>query len=76
MEQNRRKIIPILYERKEDCCGCTACLAICPQQAIKMVEDEEGFEYPKIVEEKCVGCGMCLKICPVKEAKNCRSNMI
>ena len=76
MEQNSRKIIPILYERKEDCCGCTACLAICPQQAIKMVEDEEGFEYPEIVEEKCVGCGICLKVCPVKEAKNCHSNMI
>lgn len=76
MEQNSRKVIPILYERKKDCCGCTACLAICPKQAIEMVEDEEGFEYPKIVEEKCVGCGICLKVCPVKEAKNSYSNMI
>ena len=42
------KPIPVLYERKEDCCGCTACYAICPKSAIKMVEDEEGFEYPSI----------------------------
>ena len=38
------KEIPILYNRKEECCGCTACYAICPKVAICMVEDEEGFE--------------------------------
>lgn len=37
--------IPVLYKRKEECCGCTACYAICPKEAISMVEDEEGFEY-------------------------------
>ena len=43
------KEVPILYSRKEECCGCTACYAICPKEAISMVEDEEGFEYPQIV---------------------------
>ena len=33
--------IPVLYKRKEDCCGCTACYAICPKEAISMVEDED-----------------------------------
>ena len=42
----------ILYKRKEECCGCTACYAICPKEAISMVEDEEGFEYPQIDESK------------------------
>ena len=42
------KPIPVLYERKQDCCGCTACYAICPKSAIEMKEDEEGFEYPQI----------------------------
>ena len=46
--------IPVLYKRKEECCGCTACYAICPKEAISMVEDEEGFEYPQIDESKCV----------------------
>ena len=64
------KPIPVLYERKEDCCGCTACYAICPKSAIEMKEDEERFEYPHINEEICVRCGMCLKVCPIKEAKN------
>ena len=48
--------IPVLYKRKEECCGCTACYAICPKEAISMVEDEEGFEYPQIDESKCVRC--------------------
>lgn len=46
--------IPVLYKRKEECCGCTACYAICPKEAISMVEDEEGF---KAVHEYLVDGG-------------------
>ena len=60
---------PVLYKRKEECCGCTACYAICPKEAISMVEDEEGFEYPKINENKCVRCYQCIKVCPIKAAR-------
>ena len=63
------KKIPILYERKEGCCGCTACYAICPKNAISMQPDEEGFDYPVVDAEKCIRCYMCLKVCPIKEAK-------
>lgn len=56
------KPIPILFTRKEDCCGCTACYAICPKGAISMIPDEEGFDYPQIDEKKCVRCYMCLKV--------------
>lgn len=59
--------IPVLYNRKEECCGCTACYAICPKKAISMIEDEEGFEYPTIEDEKCVRCLQCLKVCPLKD---------
>ena len=59
----------IVNKRKEECCGCTACYAICPKEAISMVEDEEGFEYPQIDESKCVRCYQCLKVCPFKVAK-------
>ena len=63
------KSTPILYKRKEECCGCTACYAICPKKAILMVEDEEGFEYPQIDESKCVCCYQCIKVCPIKVAR-------
>lgn len=39
-------------------------MQICEERAISMVEDEEGFRYPKIDREKCVSCGMCQAVCP------------
>lgn len=60
------KEIPVLYRRKEECCGCTACYSICPKEAISMIVDDEGFEYPQINEDKCVRCYMCLKVCAFK----------
>lgn len=61
--------IPILYVKKDECCGCSACYAICKVGAIKMVEDEEGFLYPIIEEKLCVGCKRCLKVCPLKSVE-------
>lgn len=48
---------------KKLCCGCTACAAVCPHDAISMVEDREGFAYPSVDPEKCTGCGLCEKVC-------------
>jgi len=53
----------VLFQEKRDCCGCSACMNICLNQAIAMKEDEYGFIYPSIVHEKCVRCGMCQKVC-------------
>ena len=66
---NDYKPIHNLFEKKQDCCGCTACYAICPKQAISMQPDEEGFDYPHIDEKKCVRCYMCLKVCPIRSEK-------
>lgn len=60
------KKIPVLYEKKEFCSGCTACYAVCPKNAIDMKADEEGFLYPVISEEKCVSCQKCISICPIQ----------
>ena len=38
----------IEVNKKQDCCGCTACAAICPKDAIIMKEDNEGFLYPTV----------------------------
>lgn len=45
--------------------GCGACFNVCPKNAIEMVEDSEGFKYPKINEERCIKCGLCERICPM-----------
>jgi coenzyme F420-reducing hydrogenase beta subunit len=49
----------------DKCCGCSACYAACPQNAIIMHADEEGFLQPLVDLSKCVGCGKCTKSCPV-----------
>ena len=48
---------------KSNCCGCTACAAICPKNAINMVPDEDGFVYPVVDESKCVHCELCERVC-------------
>lgn len=55
----------ICLSKKEECCGCTACFNKCPQNAISMQYDEEGFKYPSIDKEKCIDCNLCEKVCPV-----------
>ena len=56
-----------LYINKEDCCGCSACLNICPKHAIYMKQDEKGYLYPEIRKDSCVNCRLCEKVCPLKE---------
>lgn len=58
-----------IYQGKEMCCGCGACAGICPEGAIKMTQDKEGFYYPKINKSVCTGCGKCKEVCPLKNEK-------
>lgn len=47
----------------KDCCGCTACAAVCGHSAIIMQPDSLGFKYPKVDMAKCVECGLCERVC-------------
>lgn len=49
--------------KKEKCIGCQICLNVCPQKAITMEKNIEGFLYPKIDLTKCTNCGLCRKKC-------------
>jgi len=55
----------IAIKEKSACCGCAACVQVCPQQCITMQEDEEGFLYPHVDTVKCIDCGLCENVCPV-----------
>lgn len=55
----------IEIQDKHKCCGCEACVQICPKHCISFIEDEEGFRYPHIDRTTCIDCGLCEKACPV-----------
>lgn len=55
----------IILQQKSDCCGCSACVQVCPVHCILMHRDEEGFEYPVTDTSICINCHLCEKVCPV-----------
>lgn len=58
---------------KSKCTGCSACVNSCPQNAINMIKDENGFMQISIDESRCIDCKLCKSICPILNKKNCNS---
>jgi ferredoxin len=50
---------------RDKCCGCEACVQACAIRCIDLVEDDEGFLFPKIDIDRCIKCNRCEKVCPV-----------
>lgn len=48
---------------KSLCCGCSACVQICPKECIFLWTDHEGFLYPRVDKKLCINCGLCEKVC-------------
>lgn len=46
------------------CCGCGACVSICPKNCIKLTPNEYGVLLPEINNDMCINCGLCDKTCP------------
>lgn len=53
----------VSYKGKNECCGCTACMHVCPKSAITMRPDNLGFNYPYVDDALCINCGLCDKVC-------------
>ncbi len=65
-----------LYQTEEQCCGCSACLNSCPQNAISMKRNEKGFEYPFIDESLCIGCDICNNVCDFQNPKGSGNHIL
>jgi Pyruvate/2-oxoacid:ferredoxin oxidoreductase delta subunit len=60
----RDMLMAVYFTRQTDlaeCVGCGACAAICPVDAVKMVD-----EKPEIDQNWCIGCGVCAVSCPAE----------
>ena len=57
-----------------DCCGCEACVQVCPKNCIDFSSDAQGFLYPEVNKESCIDCGLCEKVCPVINKTNQSKN--
>lgn len=52
-----------LFSDRKDCCGCGACMNICPKNAITMEPGQNGFLYPVVNSDLCISCKACKKVC-------------
>jgi Fe-S-cluster-containing dehydrogenase component len=52
----------VSMDRKR-CVDCTACVPLCPTQALIVNLDTLEVEFLK---EKCIACGICIPACPYK----------
>lgn len=64
----------IKIENTADCCGCSACMSICPHDAITMKPDALGFLYPVVGMDKCIDCGLCEKVCAFNDQYDISEN--
>ena len=67
-EHKSKRICHVMQDHSL-CCGCGACAAICPVNAISIRMNEKGFWSAFVDEKKCVGCGKCKDSC-VFEGEN------
>lgn len=58
--------------QKNLCCGCNACINICPKQCIKLVDNIKELNA-EIDKNKCINCKLCESVCQVV---NEQSNLI
>lgn len=65
----------MLFKDKNECCGCSACMNICPKSAIHMKSDKEGFLYPEIDTYICIECGLCKTVCAFQNGYDVSCNL-
>lgn len=57
-----------ICEPESKCFGCGACAFVCPENAIDMCQDAEGFVRPEVDGSSCIDCGHCVLVCPAMQS--------
>lgn len=65
--------MPILPDNSS-CCGCAACVDICPKNAISVIEDKNGYYSIYIDNKVCIDCKLCEKRCHILQQKSLLRN--
>lgn len=52
---------------QNQCSACHACISICPQNCISLIQNEYGMIEALVDESKCINCNLCAKVCPKLE---------
>ncbi|MDX9783258.1 MAG: DUF362 domain-containing protein [Spirochaetia bacterium] len=50
---------------KERCIGCSACIRICPAEALELERLNDGKYQVRIDDRACITCYCCHEVCPV-----------
>jgi ferredoxin len=56
---------PEVYQNT--CIGCGQCVAVCPHQAIQLVDGKSVIDI-----SKCTSCGECVRVCPASAIRDSR----
>ena len=59
---------------EKDCTACTACMNICPDHAINMTKDQEGFWKVYVDKTKCSECNLCMTVCHLMQDRSVINN--
>ena len=55
------------FIKNDKCCGCGACVAACPTDALTLACSDTDWHLRPIVDRtKCIECGKCVRICPAE----------
>ena len=49
---------------RDTCTACGACINTCPQNAVSLRIDEDGYYFAAIDENTCINCSLCSEVCP------------
>ncbi len=71
-----RDEIPEIEVNEDLCCGCGVCVTVCPYDASKLEEVEEGKGMKAVIDlNKCKRCGVCVMACP-SEARTIKDAVV